>query len=168
MHSVLPNVPPSQPLSQPPSNPSPTYAMRRCNYSLLRLRLRLQAGPAQGLRGDLPTHPPTRPPTPSCRCNYSLLLYGFGSKRGLLKAFGETLQDGLGVVVVNGYNPHVTAKQVRRKEDYALWLIQRKAGERRERERGGRHNTFDSGDKLCIIPVHHHSKAGELLLMYLP
>lgn len=41
-----------------------------------------------------------------------MLFYGVGSKRQLLEQFGEeALVDG-GVIIFNGYNSHVTAKQV--------------------------------------------------------
>ncbi|GAX72753.1 hypothetical protein CEUSTIGMA_g209.t1 [Chlamydomonas eustigma] len=46
------------------------------------------------------------------RSAYNVLLYGFGSKRAILEHFArEVLTDGA-VVIVNGFNPAVTAKHV--------------------------------------------------------
>jgi origin recognition complex subunit 2 len=51
-------------------------------------------------------------PALRCRQRFSLLLYGFGSKRSLLEAFAdETLTDG-GVLACDGLSPGVNAKQV--------------------------------------------------------
>lgn len=57
--------------------------------------------------------PPVLPGRPACRQRFSLLFYGFGSKRSLLEAFAdETLTDG-GVLACDGLAPGVNAKQVR-------------------------------------------------------
>ena len=51
-------------------------------------------------------------PALRCRQRFSLLFYGFGSKRSLLEAFAdETLTDG-GVLACDGLSPGVNAKQV--------------------------------------------------------
>lgn len=47
----------------------------------------------------------------ACRQRFSLLFYGFGSKRGLLEAFAEeALTDG-GVLACDGLAPGINAKQ---------------------------------------------------------
>ncbi|KAG1662371.1 hypothetical protein FOA52_006632 [Chlamydomonas sp. UWO 241] len=46
------------------------------------------------------------------RQDYSLLLYGFGSKRAILESFARTVLTDGAVVAVNGFNPGVGAKQV--------------------------------------------------------
>jgi hypothetical protein len=46
-----------------------------------------------------------------CRQRFSLLFYGFGSKRSLLEAFAEALTDG-GVMACDGLAPGVNSKQV--------------------------------------------------------
>ena len=47
-----------------------------------------------------------------CRQGFSLLLYGFGSKRQLLQAFAASSLTDAGVLAVTGQSPSLTAKQV--------------------------------------------------------
>ena len=47
-----------------------------------------------------------------CRQGFSLLLYGFGSKRQLLQSFAVSSLTDAGVLAVTGQSPGLTAKQV--------------------------------------------------------
>uniref|UniRef100_A0ACD5TUI6 Uncharacterized protein n=2 Tax=Avena sativa TaxID=4498 RepID=A0ACD5TUI6_AVESA len=46
------------------------------------------------------------------RCGFSLLMYGFGSKKLLLEDFASTTLTDFTVIVVNGYLPSINLKQV--------------------------------------------------------
>ena len=46
------------------------------------------------------------------RCGFGLLMYGFGSKKGLLEDFASSSLTEYSVVVINGYLPSVNLKQV--------------------------------------------------------
>ncbi|WVZ57477.1 hypothetical protein U9M48_007858 [Paspalum notatum var. saurae] len=46
------------------------------------------------------------------RCGFSLLMYGFGSKKWLLEDFASTTLIDFTVIVINGYLPSVNLKQV--------------------------------------------------------
>ncbi|KAL5210643.1 hypothetical protein ABZP36_006266 [Zizania latifolia] len=46
------------------------------------------------------------------RCGFSLLMYGFGSKKLLLEDFASTTLTDSSVIVVNGYLPSINLKQV--------------------------------------------------------
>lgn len=48
----------------------------------------------------------------SCRQGFSLLLYGFGSKRQLLQSFAMSILSDAGVLAVTGQSPSLTAKQI--------------------------------------------------------
>jgi len=47
-----------------------------------------------------------------CRQGFSLLLYGFGSKRQLLHSFAMSTLCNAGVLAVTGLSPSLTAKQI--------------------------------------------------------
>lgn len=47
-----------------------------------------------------------------CRQGFSVLLYGFGSKRQLLQSFAASSLTDAGVLAVTGQSPNLTAKQV--------------------------------------------------------
>ena len=68
----------------------------------------------------------------SCRCGFSLLMYGLGSKKGLVEGFASrALEDGA-VVVINGYFPSLSLKEVRPRGRLGrhLLLLQRLRGKR--------------------------------------
>ncbi|KAH0451519.1 hypothetical protein IEQ34_018818 [Dendrobium chrysotoxum] len=46
------------------------------------------------------------------RCGFSLLMYGFGSKKVLLEDFASTALTDYDVIVINGYLPSINIKQV--------------------------------------------------------
>ncbi|KAK4277502.1 hypothetical protein QN277_015493 [Acacia crassicarpa] len=46
------------------------------------------------------------------RCSFSLLMYGFGSKKALLEDFASTALAEHSVIVINGYLPAINLKQV--------------------------------------------------------
>lgn len=46
------------------------------------------------------------------RCGFGLLMYGFGSKKGLIEDFASSSLTEYSVVVINGYLPSVNLKQV--------------------------------------------------------
>lgn len=46
------------------------------------------------------------------RCGFSLLMYGYGSKKSLLMRFANETLRGLPLVVVNGYSPALTLRSV--------------------------------------------------------
>ncbi|XP_054799309.1 origin of replication complex subunit 2 [Prosopis cineraria] len=46
------------------------------------------------------------------RCDFSLLMYGFGSKKAMLEDFASTALAEHSVVVINGYLPAINLKQV--------------------------------------------------------
>lgn len=50
---------------------------------------------------------------PCERCGFGLLMYGFGSKKGLIEDFASTALTDYSVVVINGYLQSINLKQVK-------------------------------------------------------
>ncbi|KAG2497585.1 hypothetical protein HYH03_004331 [Edaphochlamys debaryana] len=106
---------------------------RKRLFDLLERRVGGQAGGAEGARLTYGELPPKNPNKKAClasglrgqfddwhsrlRSNFSVLLYGFGSKRALLEEFARTLagsrnRGDAAVLVFHGYNPRCTAREV--------------------------------------------------------
>ncbi|GLC37047.1 hypothetical protein PLESTB_001397300 [Pleodorina starrii] len=118
----------------PPLVPPTAVESRKRLFELLERRVGGAAGDGAGGRrtqyGDLPAKNPNKKAKllvdlksqfddwhSRLRSNFSVLLYGFGSKRGLLDDFARTLagprnRGDAAVLVFHGYNPRCTAKEV--------------------------------------------------------